>query len=66
MVYRNALFKSRKALFPRHASDFPAEFLELQLENGATVYVARSSIFKFYEHGVTPKAEPLAGADESK
>ncbi len=66
VVYRNALFKSRRALLPRHPNDFLAEFLELQLEDGTTVFVARSSVIKFCEHGKTPKSEPISGADEKK
>lgn len=61
IVYRNALFKSRKQLLPRHQNDFLAGFLELQLEDGKTVFVARSSVLKFCEHEVIPKPGKPAG-----
>ena len=39
-IYRNAFFKSRKALFPRGDPDLTPEFVQLEPENGQAVFVA--------------------------
>ena len=48
-VYRKALFKSRRALFPKDEFDLAPEFVELEQENGQKLFVAWSSIVKFCE-----------------
>jgi len=60
-VYRNAQFKGKKRLFPRSEHDILSEFLELEQANGQTIFVARSSVVKFCEHGVTPGSEKVSG-----
>lgn len=57
VVYRNALFKGTKTLLTEIEHDFFSEFLELEQEDGQTVFIARSSVVKFCEHGVTPRKE---------
>lgn len=67
VVYRNALFKGTKKLFPRSRYDSLSEYLELDLSefleleqaDGHTVLLARSSVLKICEHGVTPSPEAL-------
>jgi len=34
-----------------------SEFLEIQQADGQTIFVGRSSVVKFCEHGVTPGSE---------
>jgi ATP-dependent Clp protease ATP-binding subunit ClpA len=55
VVYRNALFKEAKSLFPKHGDDSLSEFVELEQADGQTIFLARYSIIKFCEPGVTPK-----------
>ena len=57
VVYRNALFKGTKKLFKPVAYGFWSEFHELEQANGQTIFISRSSVLKFCEHGVTPQAE---------
>lgn len=58
VVYRNAQFKGPKSLFG--LLDYPmSDFVELEQRDGQTVYVARSSIVRFCQHGVKPEAEGL-------
>ena len=59
VVYRNALFKSRRKLVPIEQHDLFCEFLELEQANGKTVFVARTSVIKFCEPGVKPGSEPV-------
>jgi ATP-dependent Clp protease ATP-binding subunit ClpA len=54
VVYRNALFKDRKSLLPRHEYETFSEFLELEQADGQTVFIARSSVIKFCQPGGTP------------
>jgi hypothetical protein len=54
VVYRNARFKGRGALLPRGQHDFATEFIELEQADGKTIFIARSSIIKFCEHGEAP------------
>ena len=62
VVYRNALFKGIRKLFEgRHQFDFMAEFMELEQADGQTVFLGRSSIIKFCEHGATPSSETVSG-----
>jgi len=61
VVYRNALFRGTKRLFPRYESDMFAEYVEIEQEKGGTIFVSRGSIIKFCESGVTPKTDDLTG-----
>lgn len=54
VVYRNALFKGAKTLFPRGEFDPFSEYMELEQADGQTIFVSRSSVIKFCEHGKTP------------
>jgi len=62
VVYQNVLFKGVKKLFQiekHNHYDIFYEFLEIELHNGLTLFIARSSIKKFCEHVVTPGSEKL-------
>jgi ATP-dependent Clp protease ATP-binding subunit ClpA len=61
VVYRSALFKGAKSLFPKHLHDSLSEFVELEQADGQTIFVARYSIMKFCESGATPGPEPVPG-----
>jgi hypothetical protein len=60
MVYRHALFKGIKKLYEARQYDFISEFMELEQADGQTIFLSRSSIIKFCEHGVTPNAETIS------
>ena len=47
-VYRNALFKGTKKLLPKSEEDVFSEFIELEQADGKTIFVARSSLVKFW------------------
>jgi hypothetical protein len=57
VVYRNARFKGVKKLFQGRPYDFMSEFMELEQADGRIIFLARSSVIKFCEHGVTPSSE---------
>ncbi len=57
VVYRNALFKGLKSLFPKNQHDTLSQFVELEQADGQTLFIARYSIIKFCEPGATPTAE---------
>jgi ATP-dependent Clp protease ATP-binding subunit ClpA len=61
MVYQNALFKGAKRLFPNDQLGITADFIELEQADSQTVFVARSSIVKFCEHGGGPGSDKGAG-----
>jgi ATP-dependent Clp protease ATP-binding subunit ClpA len=61
VVYRNAVFKSTKHLFPRPQQGVLSEFVELEQADGQTIFVARHSVVKFCEHGATPGSETISG-----
>ena len=61
VIYRNALFKGRKNLLKRGDHDFLSEFLELEQADGQIVFIARSSVIKFCEHGMTPSPDTNPG-----
>jgi ATP-dependent Clp protease ATP-binding subunit ClpA len=50
VVYRNALWKGSKRLFPADPHHVLYDFVELEQEDGRTVFIARFSIIKFCEH----------------
>jgi hypothetical protein len=60
VVYSNALFKGIKRLFQSGQYDFMSQFIELEQADGQTIFVARSSVIKFCEHGVKPGAESVS------
>ena len=60
VVYRNALFKGVRKLFPEHR-DSLSDFFELEQADGQTVFVSKYSVIKFCEPGVTPNAEIVPG-----
>jgi hypothetical protein len=60
-VYRNARFKGVKHLFPKSQYDALSGFVELEQGDGQTIFVSRSSIIRFCEHGVTPGPESISG-----
>jgi ATP-dependent Clp protease ATP-binding subunit ClpA len=57
VVYRNALFKGTKSLFPKNQFDTLSQFVELEQADGQTLFIAKYSIIRFCEPGVTPKPE---------
>ncbi|MCB1124865.1 MAG: Clp protease N-terminal domain-containing protein [Verrucomicrobiae bacterium] len=57
VVYRNVLFKGRRWLLSPPKRDPYAEFLELELSNGQTVYLSPLAIGRFCEHGGETDAE---------
>ena len=60
IVYRNVLFKGIRTLFPKTESDVFSEYLELEQADGQTIFIARSSIRKFCEHGkMQPSGQSL-------
>jgi hypothetical protein len=60
VVYRNALFKGIKKLYQNRQYDFMSEFIEMEQADGQMIFLARSSVIKFCEHGVTPSAETIS------
>jgi len=60
VVYRNALFKGTKYLFPKAQHGILSEVLELEQANGQTIFIARGSVIKFCEHGATPGGETVS------
>jgi len=57
VIYRNVLFRGCKSLFRKREFDISSEFIELEQADGQTVFVSKSSIRKFCEHGGTPSSE---------
>ena len=55
-VYRNARFKGKKHLFQNSQYDYGSVYLELELSDGQTIFVARSSVIRFCDPGATPPA----------
>jgi len=64
MVYRNIRIKGIKHLFPKSQYDALSGFVELEQGDGQTIFVSRSSIIKFCEHGITPGPESVSGKKE--
>ena len=48
-VYHNARFKSVKSLFQRSQYDALSAYFEIELEDGRTLFVSRSSVIRFEE-----------------
>ncbi len=60
-VYSNVRFKGVKHLFPKSQYDALSGYVELEQADGQTIFVSRSSIIRFCEHGATPGPENDAG-----
>jgi hypothetical protein len=60
VVYRNAQFIGIKRLYQTAQYDIMSQFIELEQAEGQTIFLARSSVIKFCEHGVTPGAETIS------
>jgi hypothetical protein len=56
-VYSNVRFKGMKHLFQKSQYDALSGYLELEQADGQTIFVSRSSIIKFCEHGAMPGPE---------
>jgi ATP-dependent Clp protease ATP-binding subunit ClpA len=65
VVYRNAIFRGVRKLLPQTDYDLFSDYAELEQADGQTIFVARSSIIKFCEPGMTPGSEPVPGAKPS-
>ena len=61
VVYRNALFKGVKSLFPKNQYDTLCQFVEIEQADGQTILTAMYSVIKFCEHGATPNSEAVPG-----
>jgi hypothetical protein len=61
VVYRNALFKGTRGLLPKYLDDSLSEFVELEQADGQAIFIARYSVIKFCEPGVTPNPETIPG-----
>jgi ATP-dependent Clp protease ATP-binding subunit ClpA len=61
VVYRNVLFKGVRKLLPQTKNDPISEFLEIEQKNEERIFIAKSSVVKFCEHGVTPASEDVSG-----
>jgi len=60
VVYRNALFKSIRTLLPKGEPDRFSEYIEIEQGDGSTIFIARSTLIKFCEHGITPGSEQVS------
>jgi len=60
VVYQNALFKGTKTLLPKRDNDFFSEYIEIEQSDGRTIFIARSTVIKFCEHGTTPGSEQVS------
>ena len=57
VVYRNALFKGTGTLLPPAGGRMYPDFMELEQANGQSIFISRSSIFRFCEPGTAVVAE---------
>jgi len=55
-VHRNVRIKGVKHLFPKSQYGALSGFVELEQGDGQTIFVSRSSIIRFCEHGIAPGA----------
>jgi hypothetical protein len=64
VVYRNALFKGVASLLPRGGRfAYSSEFVELEQANRQSIFISRSSIFRFCAPGTAVVAEAVAHKD---
>jgi hypothetical protein len=61
VVYRNALFKGTQYLLPKNHYDTLSQFLEIEQADGQTIFIARYSVIRFCQPGVTPSPEIVRG-----
>jgi ATP-dependent Clp protease ATP-binding subunit ClpA len=59
VVYRNALFRGVKQLLPQTEYDVWSDYIELEQAAGGSIFISRSSIVKFCEHGTAPTSEAV-------
>ena len=61
VVYRNARFVAARKLFSSAQKfDLMADFYEIELATGKTIFVMRHSVMTFCEPGVDPGAEVIS------
>jgi hypothetical protein len=60
-IYRNVRFKGVKHLFQRSQYDMLSGYVELEQENGQTVFVSRGSIVRFTNPGAPPEPDSKSG-----
>ncbi len=65
VVYRNVLLKGVRRLFPADLHPVLYPFVELEQEDGRTIFVARSSIVKFCEHLAPAGSETASDKEPS-
>ena len=51
IVYRNVLIKKQRSLFTSSDYDVLSKFIELEHANGSKVFVSRTGVTAFCEHG---------------
>jgi ATP-dependent Clp protease ATP-binding subunit ClpA len=61
VVYRDVQFKAVKTLFPRHERDLLSDFVELEQRDGQIVFVAKSTVIRFCQHGMNPQGKIETG-----
>jgi len=57
IVYRNVLFKATRTIFGGLRSENFWSYLELVQPDGHSIFVSRTSVSRFCEHGVRPQFE---------
>lgn len=62
IIYRNARFKGIKTLFKEREFDVFSDYMELEQEDGQTIFINRALIMKFCEHPQTQTPRPPDGA----
>lgn len=55
VVYRNVLFKGLRGLLQKREFDVFSEFIELELSDGKTVFIAKASVVRFCQAGAEGK-----------
>lgn len=62
VVYRNVRFKNVRSLLKQRDYDHLSEYVELEHENGKTVFVARWYLIRFHEHDAGTAEDTSAGS----
>ena len=60
VIYCNVQFKAVRTLLKQRDDDSLAEYIELEHENGATVFVARWYLIRFCEHTPKPATDSVS------